>query len=166
MFVTDTENMTPSDSAGLQAAADRLARVRDRQQALLPLRNLLADADEDARAAAIAANAAGLSERAIAARLGVAQPTVHSWLDGRTGAPLPEPSVAVRVWALHHIVSATTSEAARLIGEPLPTAPSSSHTSPTDGIRKVRLDLDETSSRLGLIAAALDYAAHEKGRIR
>jgi hypothetical protein len=166
MFVTDTENMTASDSAGLQAAADRLARVRDRQQALLPLRNLLQDADEDARAAAIAANAAGLSERAIAARLGVAQPTVHSWLDGRTGAPLPEPSVAVRVWALHHIVAATASETVRLTGEALIDAPSSGHHSPREAIRRAGKNLDETSTLLAHAAAALDYATQEKGEIR
>ncbi len=160
MTSTD-ENMTASDGAPVQAAADRLARVRDRQQGLLPLRSLLQDADEDARAAAIAAAAAGLSERAIAARLGVAQPTVHSWLDGRTGAPLPEPSVAARVWALHHIVSATTSETARLIGEPLPDAPSGGHTSPREVIRSVRTALDEAGTRLSLAAAALDYAAQK-----
>ena len=150
---------TEDFSADLQAAVDRLTRVRDRQQALAPLRNLLQDADEDARAAAVAARDAGMSERAIAARIGVAQPTVHAWLDGRIGAPLPEPTVPVRVWALHHIVTAAASETARLIGEQLPHAPSGGHTDPHEAIRHVRKDLTEAGARLGLAAAALDYEA-------
>jgi len=155
--------MNPEDASTTQpsemdAAVDRLTRVRDRQQALLPLRNLLQDADEEARAAAIVASDAGLSERAIAARLGVSQPAVHGWLDGRSGTPLPGPSVATRVWALHHIASAMTSETARLIGEQLPSAPSGSHSSPHEGVRAARKQLEETSSRLASVAAALDYA--------
>jgi hypothetical protein len=160
--------MNPTDHPGgdaagdLQAAVDRLTRVRDRQQALAPLRNLLTDADEDARAAAIAARDAGLSERTIAARIGVAQPTVHAWLDGRAGAPLAEPSLPVRVWALHHIVTAAASETARLIGEQLPEAPSRSHTSPHDAIRTAATNLDETSTRLAGAAAALDFHARSR----
>lgn len=154
-----TANTTTETDAALQTAVDRLTRVRDRQQALAPLRNLLTDADEDARAASIAAKEAGLSERAIAARLGVTQPTVHAWLDGRAGTPLPQPSLPVRVWALHHIVTAAASETARLTGEQLPHAPTGGHTDPYEAIRTARKDLDATGSRLGLAAAALDYAA-------
>lgn len=148
----------------MDTALDRLTRVRDRQQALLPLRNLLQDADEEARAAAIVAAAAGLSERAIAARLGVTQPTVHSWLDGRTGTPLPAPSLSTRTWALHHIVSATASETARLIGEQLPDAPSGSHGSPHNLIRKSRSQLEEVSSLLATSAAAIDFKITSTGR--
>ena len=148
---------TATPTPNLEAALDRLTRVRDRQQALLPLRNLLQDADEEARAAAIAAAEADMSERAIAARLGVTQPTVHSWLDGRAGTPLPAPGLATRTWALHHIVSATASETARLIGEELPEAPSSSHSSPHGLIRKSRSLLEDVSSWLASSAAAIDF---------
>lgn len=149
----------PADA--LQTAVDRLTRVRDRQQALAPLRNLLADADEDARAAVVAAKDAGMSERAIAARVGVAQPTVHAWLDGRAGAPLPEPSLPVRVWALHHIVTAAASETARLTGEQLPHSPTRSHADPHEVIRLVRKDLTESGARLGMAAAALDFGGRQ-----
>lgn len=160
MTATTIDHPTAGEPAdALQTAVDRLTRVRDRQQALAALRNLLADADEDARAAAIAAKDAGMSERAIAARIGVAQPTVHTWLDGRAGAPLPEPSLPVRVWALHHIVTAAASETTRLIGERLPHAPTGSHTDPHEAIRLVHKDLINSGARLGQAAAALDYAA-------
>ena len=153
---------TTTPPSEMDAAVDRLTRVRDRQQALLPLRNLLQDADEEARAAAIVAADAGLSERAIAARLGVSQPAVHGWLDGRGGMPLPGPSIATRVWALHHIASAMTSETARLIGERLPNAPAASYASPHEGVRAARTQLDEISIRLASIAAALDYATNQQ----
>jgi hypothetical protein len=156
-------NSPDTTAAGMDGALDRLTRVRDRQQALLPLRILLQDADEEARAAAIAAAEAGLSERAIAARLGVAQPTVHSWLDGRSGTPLPGPALATRTWALHHIVSATASETARLIGERLPDAPSTGHGSPHTLVRKCRTQLEDVSSWLATSAAAMDYAAADNG---
>lgn len=79
--------------------------------------------------------------------------------DGRSGTPLPGPALATRTWALHHIVSATASETARLIGERLPDAPTSGHGSAYALIRKCRSQLEDVSSWLATSAAAIDYAA-------
>lgn len=144
-------------STDLDTAVDRLARARARRHALAPLRHLITDADQDARAAAIAAADAGMTERAIAARLDVAQPTIHTWLDGRATTPVPGPSTATTAWALHHIATALASEVARLRADRLPGAPSSRHTSPADSAGRVHGAIVDAATLLGGIAAALDY---------
>lgn len=150
--------MNTPEHAAMRAAVDRLAAARDRRQALAPLRNLLADADEDTRAAAAAAAEAGLSERGIAARLNVAQPTIHAWLDGRATTPIPGPTTATTAWSLHYIVSAAASEVARLRSNRLPSAPTPNHTSPRENLGRLQKMLSDAAHILSGIAAALDYS--------
>ncbi|WP_038843408.1 helix-turn-helix domain-containing protein [Salinispora arenicola] len=145
------------------AALDRLQRAREQRDVLAPLGRVLADIDEEARAAALAASAAGLSERAIAARLGVTQPTVHSWLDERRTPPTPPRPVAAQAWTLHHLASALASQVARLRGYRLTdSAPSSAHIAPTVAVRKAYTSGREVADSLAGLAGALDYANAEQ----
>lgn len=154
----------PDQRAVLSAAADSLRRTRDLQDAVAPLRRFLAQLDEDARAAALDAAAAGLTERTIAVQLGVTQPTVHGWLDERRSAPLPPPSAATDAWALHTMASAVASMAHRLVGRSLsPTAPSTGHVTPSDAARRARDELQAAADRLGRLGSALDYEATRGG---
>jgi hypothetical protein len=128
------------------------------QDATAPLRRLLGQIDEDARAAAVHAERAGLTERMIAERLGVSQPTVHGWLDARRGEPLPAPSMAAGVWSLHAIATALQGLVARLQGRRLSEAPPSPHhATPADAARSAREGLEEAAESLARLGAALDY---------
>jgi predicted transcriptional regulator len=150
--------MNAAKDAVLNEAVDRLTRVRDLQNATAPLRRLLSQLDEDARAAAVHAERAGLTERMIAERLGVSQPTVHGWLDARRGEPLPAPSLAASVWSLHAIASALQGLVARLQGRHLSEAPPSPHhATPVDVARSAHEAMDEASKSLAQLGAALDY---------
>jgi hypothetical protein len=150
--------MNAAGDAALREALDRLTRVRDLQDATAPLRRLLSQLDEDARAAAVHAERAGLTERMIAERLGVSQPTVHGWLDARRGEPLPAPSLAASVWSLHAIATALQGLVARLQGRRLSEAPPSPrHATPADVARSAREALEEAAESLARLGAALDY---------
>jgi hypothetical protein len=144
------------------AALDSLYRVRELQDATAGLRRFLTQLDEDTRAAAIDAAAADVSERAIAARLGVAQPTVHAWLDERRAAPLPPPSLVAEVRSLHTIATALQGLVMRLEGRELAErAPSSRHVTPATAARSAREALATVTNDLGRLAAALDYEAQK-----
>ncbi len=154
--------MSAAKDAAINEAVDRLTRIRDLQDATAPLRRLLSQLDEDARAAAVYAERAGLTERMIAERLGVSQPTVHGWLDARRGEPLPAPSLAASVWSLHAIAAALQGLVARLQGRHLSEAPPSPHqATPMDAARTARQAMDEATDSLARLGAALDY---EEGR--
>jgi sugar phosphate isomerase/epimerase len=154
--------MNAAKDAAINEAVDRLSRVRDLQNATAPLRRLLSQLDEDARAAAVHAERAGLTERMIAERLGVTQPTVHGWLDARRGEPLPAPSLASSVWSLHAIATALQALVARLEGRHLSEAPPSPHHgTPVDAARTAHEAMDEAAESLAKLGAALDY---EEGR--
>ena len=150
--------MNAAADAAINDAVDRLTRVRDLQNATAPLRRLLSQLDEDARAAAGYAERAGLTERMIADRLGVSQPTVHGWLDARRGEPLPAPSLAASVWSLHAIATALQGMGARLEGRHLSEAPPSTrHATPVDAAQAARKAMDEATVSLARLGAALDY---------
>jgi hypothetical protein len=150
--------MNAAEDAALNEAVDRLTRVRDLQNATAPLRRLLSQLDEDARAAAVHAERVGLTERMIAERLGVSQPTVHGWLDARRGEPLPAPSLAASVWSLHAIATALQGLVARLQGRHLSEAPPSPHhATPVDAARSAHKAMDEATGSLAQLGAALDY---------
>lgn len=152
--------MTTTAEDLMAAALDRLQAAREQQDALAPLRRVLTDTDEETRAAALAASAAGMSERAIAVRLGVTQPTVHSWLDERRTPPTPPRPVAAQAWTLHHLASALASQVARLRGHRLSNqAPSSNHVAPTAAVRNAYTHAVEATDELAKLASALDYDA-------
>jgi hypothetical protein len=151
---------TTDETAGVAAAADNLRRVRDLRDVVEPLRRFVAQVDEDTRAAAQDAAAAGLTERMIATLAGSSQPTVHAWLDERRGAPLPASSLPAEVWALHTITSALRGLVARLEGRQLSeTAPTSHHSRPVEAAQTARKALEEAAEALARLGAALDYAA-------
>lgn len=154
--------MSAAKDAAINEAIDRLTRIRDLKDATASLRRLLSQLDEDARAAAVHAEQAGLTERMIAERLGVSQPTVHGWLDARRGEPLPAPSLAASVWSLHAIATALQGLVARLQGRHLSEAPPSPHHgTPMDAARTARQAMDQAADSLAKLGAALDY---EEGR--
>jgi hypothetical protein len=151
--------MTATETGSLTAATERLRRARDLRDVTEPLRRLLAQTDEDTRAAAQAAATAGLAERMIATLAGVSQPAVHGWLDDRRGAPLPAPSLAAEVWGLHTVTSALRGLVARLEGQHLArTPPTTHHATPVDAAQAARKALDEAAEKLAQLGAALDYA--------
>lgn len=153
--------MTTTDTS-INDAIDRLTRVRDLQDATAALRRTLGQLDEDARTAAVYAERAGLTERMIADRLGVSQPTVHGWLDARRGEPTPAPALATEVWQLHGIAAALQGLVGRLEGRRLPeNAPTSHHVRPVDAARSARKGTEETTKWLSGLGAALDYEATE-----
>jgi hypothetical protein len=153
--------MTATDeTAGVAAAADNLRRVRDLRDVVEPLRRLVAQVDEDTRAAAQDGAAAGLTERVIATLAGASQPTVHGRLDERRGAPLPPSSLSTEVWTLHTVTAALRGLVARLEGRQLPeAAPTSSHVRPAETARRAREALAEATDCLARLGAALDYQA-------
>jgi predicted transcriptional regulator len=149
--------VTTTDTS-INDAIDRLTRVRDLQDATAPLRRTLGQLDEDARGAAVYAERAGLTERTIADRLGVSQPTVHGWLDARRSEPLPAPSLSSEVWSLHAIAAALQGLVGRLEGRRLAeNAPTSHHVRPVDAARNARKGAEEVTRWLSGLGAALDY---------
>lgn len=149
--------MTTTDTS-INDAIDRLVRVRDLQDATASVRRALGQLDEDARGAAVYAERAGLTERMIADRLGVSQPTVHGWLDARRGEPTPAPGLATEVWQLHGIATALRGLLARVEGRHLPeTPPSSHHSAPVSAARNARKGAEEAERWLANLGAALDY---------
>jgi hypothetical protein len=154
-----SDNMTaePDDIA---AATDDLYRLRDLRAVLEPLRRLLDQVDEETRAAAGAAAAAGLTERRIAALVGASQPGVRDWLDKRHGTPLAPPSLETQVWVLHTVAGALLGLIARLEGRHLPEeSPSSHHSRPVDSLRSAREAMEKVLASLARLGAALDYDA-------
>ncbi|MEU5669661.1 helix-turn-helix domain-containing protein [Micromonospora sp. NPDC047753] len=147
-------NTTDSTTA-LAEALTRLDRARALRDALAPLARLITEADEEARAAAIAAAAAGMSERATAAKLGVAQPTVHTWLDGRNAAPMPTPTISGRVWLLHSAARTVETIVHRLEGEQLPRQHSGTQ-SPLSRIVNARRSLGEAAFYLAEAGSNLE----------
>lgn len=157
-MTTDATSATDEATSAIAAAADTLRQFRDLRDAVEPVRRLIAQMDEDIRAAAQAAATAGLSERMIATLAGASQPSVHGWLDERRGAPLPPASLAADVWALHTIASALTCLIRRLEGRHLPElAPTPYHCRPVDAARRSRESMKEVVNALGSLGAALDY---------
>ncbi|MEU3455647.1 helix-turn-helix domain-containing protein [Micromonospora sp. NPDC006766] len=153
--MTDTQT---TDTTQLVEALARLDRARNLRDALTALTRLITEADEEARAAAIAAAQAGMTERAIAAKFGVSQPTVHSWLDGRTAAPLPAPTIGDRAWLLHQTTRAVETIVHRLDGEHLPPAPHSGATSARTRLAAARKALGEAAWALGEAGSTLERA--------
>jgi hypothetical protein len=160
-----SEDSEPTaDAQSVTAAADELYRVRDLQDSTVAMRRFLGQLDEDTRAAALNAAAAGIPERAIAARLGLSQPSVHAWMDERRSGPLPAPALGAEVWSLHTIAAALASLVGRLEGRQLPErAPSSSHVSPRSCIRAALDAVDLAAKNLRKAAAAADFAAAQTG---
>ncbi|MFY1599532.1 helix-turn-helix domain-containing protein [Micromonospora sp. WMMD737] len=155
--------MSNSPADVVAAAVERLQAASAQREALAPLRRAISDVDEEARTAALAASAAGLSERAIAAQLGVTQPTVHSWLDERRSAPVPARTVAAQAWTLHHLATALASQVARLRGHELPgQAPGSQHVAPSSAASTAYKGAVDVAGTLANLAAALDYAVRTK----
>jgi hypothetical protein len=153
-----TADTTAADTVA--EAADTLRRLRDLRDLAEPLRRFLVQLDEDTRAAAQSAAGAGLSERMIAALVGVTQPGVHGWLDERRGAPLPPVSLAAQVWTLHTVAGALRGMIARLEGHHLPeAAPTTHHCRPVDAARLACKAIGEVVERLAALGAALDYDA-------
>ncbi|MBC9005158.1 helix-turn-helix domain-containing protein [Micromonospora aurantiaca (nom. illeg.)] len=152
-MTTDTINTDQ-----LSDALTRLDRARNLRDALAPLARLITEADEEARAAAIAAAQAGLSERAIAAKFGIAQPTAHSWLDGRTAAPMPAPTIGERAWLLHQTVRAVETIVHRLDGEDLPSPPYGGVVSARSRLTEARKALNTGAWALGEAGSILEQA--------
>ena len=154
---------TTEDTSELADVLARLTRARNLQEALAPLARLVADAEEEARAAAVAATAAGLSERTIAVKIGYAQPTVHGWLDGRSAAPLPAPLLADRVWMLHHTAQTLASIVQRMHGEQVPsTSPTGAHVAPRPALAEARNALTNAAFKLGQAGSAIEYDANRR----
>ena len=155
-----------TETPALDAAVREMRDARTNSDALAPLRRILTDADAALRSAATAARDAGLAERVIADHLGVAQPTVHSWLDGRASGPVPGPNAAATAWTLHHLASALTSQTLRLMSQVtvagLDGIPSRTHIDPLAGMRMAYDKLQEITDLLGRAATAVDYAV-ERG---
>jgi hypothetical protein len=144
--------------AGIRAAVTRLRLARELHEALTPLDHLLAEADEEMRAAVLSAADAGLSERAIAGQAQISQPEVHRQLDGRRGDVLPAPTVAERLWMLHRVTAAVHTQVLRLTGHAgvAGKSPSSSHQAPTDAVRLATGELGAAAGHLARAAAAQD----------
>lgn len=148
----------------LAAAADRLRRARDLRDVTEPLRRLLAQVDENTRAAAQAAASAGLSERVIATLAGVSQPTAHGWLDERHGVPVPSPSLGAEIWNLHTVAAALRGLVVRLEGQHLSElGPSTRHAAPADEARRARDGLAQAVEALGQLGAAVEYEEGPRG---
>jgi hypothetical protein len=159
-------NTTPAaqTAADVEAALDELRGAIETRDALAPLRRLLADVDEAIRAAALKCRDAGLSERAVATRAEVAQPTLREWLDGRRGAPVPPPALHTQLWAYHQIAAALVTLTLRARSHPdMPDrAPSTRHADPDSMISSAYKELAQATDMLGRTAAAAE--CHQQSR--
>jgi hypothetical protein len=154
----------PEVDARLIAAAQRLRTCVEIADSLAPMRRLLVDVDEEVRAAMLEAAEVGMSERAIAAQTGMAQPTVNRNLDGRRGNVAPVSPLHERMWSFHRMASALATLTARLRGQPLATmAPTPHHREPSYCVAQAQKDLLSAASALEGAAAATEYAQIQQG---
>ncbi|NAS27456.1 hypothetical protein GT755_38040 [Herbidospora sp. NEAU-GS84] len=149
------------DTARLTEATARLRAAAELVDHLAPLRRVITDADEELRAAMLQAADAGLSERAIAAQTGQAQPTVNRQLDGRRGGVTPPPPLHEVLWSYHRIASGLATLVLRLEGRrDLPDrAPSNAHVEPRGRVTQAATELEGVAQVLGHAAAAAEFSA-------
>lgn len=151
-----------TDDPALEAATAALRDARVQSDALAPCRRILLDVDTAVRSAARAAVEAGLSERFVADQLGVSQPTVHGWCDGRSASPPPVTQAGPLTWTLHYLASAAASQTLRAMGEVgFPGPPSNNHIDPRSNMREAYDLFAKAADLLGRSAMALDFQARK-----
>lgn len=165
--MTSADEVTQTISADdVRDAARRLRAARELLDALRPLERVITDAQEEMRAATLAAADAGLSQRAIASELDVTQPIVGRTLDARRGEPLPGPTPTDRAWTLHRVLSTVWTLTKQMQGEELTVGLNPRIQDPRETLYDALQHLDQAAKGIADLAAELQRGEAHSAMVR